>query len=141
MGNVNTENLKQIYSDLDLKVAELERELDTTKKEREVIKRMIDRYGDRITLNIGDITPPKSTEFKAASLREAVRAVMKRHAPRALKADQIKKEIMAGGYKTTSKNLKPPIFIMLGKLTASGEVKRVKAGLYKYRENTNETVM
>ena len=132
MRNVSTENLRLARADLIARLEASKKMVEMISRDIEAVDRMLERYGGQTSLAINDVaTPVTGGEFSDFKLREAVRTVLKRHAPKSVKVPKIREEILAGGYKTTARNLSPPIFIMLMKLAKKGEVKKVGKGLYK----------
>ena len=131
MKTLNTDNLRLVRADLLARLEASKREAETISRDIEALDRMLERYGAQIPLEINDKATPVSEEFSGASLRVAVTTVLKRHFPRSVKVPKIKEEILAGGYKTSAKNLSPPIFVMLSKLVKGGKVRKVDKGLFE----------
>ncbi len=132
MKNVDTNNLLAVRADLMSRLESLKKEQEVIARDIEAVDRMLQRYGEQTSLDISDAHSPRAdSPFRTASLREAVEAVLRRHRGMALNVNTIRDEVMAGGYVTNSKNLRPPIFTAIGKLVKAGEVRKVRRGKFK----------
>ena len=129
----DTLNLIAIRAKLKKQAVELERQLKENREEQEAVKNLIIKFGDQVTYDVVDRTIHEiSDEFRNMSLREAVRTILQRSSPDSMEVVQIFREIREGGYQSKSTNLRPAIYVMLKKLTDSGEVEKVSTGCYKF---------
>lgn len=132
MKQVNMENLKLVKADLEARLSSLRREEEVLSRDIEAVERMLERYGEQTSLEIGDpVSSHRDAEFKSANLREAVISVLRRHKPSSVRVPDIKKEVLSGGYHSTAKNLSPPIFGILNKIVKAGQAEKVGPGEFR----------
>lgn len=128
-------NLRAFRDDLKSKAETLSKELEVIVRDLQALDQILRRYEGQTNLNLktkSGFLP--GTEYSRMGLREAVLEILRKNQPMGLKADDIKKALVEGGYRTNSDNLRGGVFAVLSVLRKDGIIHKISPGVYRFME-------
>jgi len=137
MNKETVKNLRAFRDDLSDKAESLQKELEVVNRDLQALDQILVRYEGQTNLDLSTKTGPlPGTEYSEMGLRQAVLKILKKNRGAGLKADDIKRALIEGGYRTNAENLRGSVFAVLSLLNKGGKIHKVSPGVYRYIEMT-----
>ena len=126
-------HIQEIISDLHREIIETENRLKVLNNDLNCMNNMAKRYGTQENLNLNFVpTSLVQFRFKGVNLRDTILTILKEHEGQLVKAREILKMALEGGYETTSNNFESAIYGMIGRLVKGNQILKTGPGIYTY---------
>ncbi len=127
------EHIKLIIKEIQDEILETEERLKVLNNDLNHMNSMALRHASQVSLNLDvDSVAHPRFRFKGVNLRNTILTILKDREGQKVKARQILKIALDGGYETSSNNFESAIYGMIGRLIKDKQIVKTGAGEYMY---------